>query len=261
MSKSIAGGAAAASVVLGQNASTAAAVEASTSSNNVRPKIIFLDVNETLLDLGPLKESVGAALGGKKELLSLWFTTMLQYSLVNTVADRYEHFTTIGAATLRMVAKNHGVELTVEQSDKAIEPIRSLDPHPDVDSALASLKAAGFKLVTLTNSSSSGVEQQMKNSGLQKHLADRLSVESVGYFKPHPHVYRWAARKMEVDVSECMLIAAHGWDIAGALWAGMRGAFLSRPGHQLYPLAAEPEINEADLKLAADRLIAMPSQS
>lgn len=259
MSKSIAGGAAAAAAVaIGQNASTATAAETSTPSTGSRPKIIFLDVNETLLDLGPLKDSVGAALGGKKELLSLWFTTMLQYSLVNTVADRYEHFTNIGAATLRMVAKNHGIELTVEQSNQAIEPIRSLSPHPDVEPAMAALSKAGFKLVTLTNSSMTGVEQQMKNSGLQKHLSDRLSVESVGYFKPHPHVYRWAARKIEVDISECMLIAAHGWDIAGALWAGMRGAFLSRPGHQLYPLAPEPEINEANMKLAADRLIAMP---
>ena len=258
MSKSITGGAAAAAIALGQNPSTATAAETSTPSTNSRPKIIFLDVNETLLDLGPLKESVGAALGGKKELLKLWFTTMLQYSLVNTVADRYEHFTKIGAATLRMVGKNNGVELTSDQADKAIEPIRSLSPHPEVDSAMAALAEAGFKLVTLTNSSSMGVEQQMKNSDLQKHLTDRLSVESVGYFKPHPHVYRWAARQMNVDVSECMLIAAHGWDIAGALWAGMRGAFLARPGHQLYPLAPEPEINEVDMKLAADRLIAMP---
>ena len=255
MSKSIAGGAA---IALGQKGSTAAAAQPSATDKSSRPKILFLDVNETLLDLGPLKESVGAALGGKKELLPLWFTTMLQYSLVNTVADRYEHFTKIGSATLRMVAKNQGIDLSAEQADKAIEPIRSLAPHPDVEPAMAALSDAGFKLVTLTNSSSLGVEQQMKNSDLQKHLAERLSVEEVGYFKPHPHVYRWAARKMKVDVSECMLIAAHGWDIAGALWAGMRGAFLSRPGHQLYPLAPEPEINEADLKLAADRLVALP---
>ena len=165
MSKSIVGGAAA--IALGQNASTATAAETEMASISSRPKVIFLDVNETLLDLGPLKESVGAALGGKKELLPLWFTTMLQYSLVNTVADRYEHFTTIGAATLRMVAKNHGIELTEEQSDEAIAPIRSLAPHEDVEPAMAALSKAGFKLVTLTNSSSSGVEQQMENSGLQ----------------------------------------------------------------------------------------------
>ena len=256
MSKSIAGGVGATAIALGQG--TAAAAEKAAASSDSRPKVLFLDVNETLLDLSPLKESVGGALGGKPELLPLWFTTMLQHSLVNTVADRYEHFTKIGAATLQMVAKNHGVDLTSEQADKAIEPIRSLSAHPDVAPALESLSAAGFKIVTLTNSSASGVEQQMKNSGLQKFLTDRLSVESVGYFKPHPHVYRWAARKMQHDIGDCMLVAAHGWDIAGALWAGMRAAFLARPGKQLYPLAPEPEINEKDFKLAAERLIALP---
>ncbi len=57
-----------------------------------KPKLILFDVNETLLDLTALKESVGKALGGRPELLPLWFTTMLQYSLVTTVADRYSDF-------------------------------------------------------------------------------------------------------------------------------------------------------------------------
>ena len=209
--------------------------------------------------IGPLKKSVGAVLGGKKELLSLWFTTMLQYSLVNTVADRYEHFTVIGSAALQMVASNHGITISLDKAAKAIKPILSLSPHPDVEPAMEALNNAGFKLVTLTNSSVTGVEQQMKNSGLQKYLTDRLSVEEVGYFKPHPHVYRWAARKMNADVGDCMLIAAHGWDTAGAMWAGMRAAFLSRPGHQLYPLADKPEIVEADFQLAAAKLLEMES--
>ena len=224
-----------------------------------RPKVIFLDVNETLLDLGPLKKSVGEALNGKDDLLPLWFTMMLQYSLVATVADRYEHFTVIGAAALQMVASNHDIQLTTEQADKAIEPIRSLPPHPDVEPAMKSLVDAGFKLVTLTNSSSYGVAEQMKNSGLGKYVQEQLSVEQIGIYKPDSHVYRWAARKMKEDIGDCMLVAAHGWDIAGALWAGMRGAFLARKGHQLYPLAPEPELNTPTFKETAEALIKMES--
>ncbi len=36
-----------------------------------RPKVILFDVNETLLDLTPVKESVGMALGGRPELAPL----------------------------------------------------------------------------------------------------------------------------------------------------------------------------------------------
>jgi 2-haloacid dehalogenase len=54
-----------------------------------------------------------------------------------------------------------------------------------------------------------------------------------------------------------MLVAAHGWDVAGAIWAGCRAAFISRPGAQLLPLAPVPEIVERDMPGAANRLIAM----
>ena len=94
-----------------------------------KPKVILFDVNETLLDLSALKGSVGQALGGHPELMPLWFTTMLQYSLVTTVAGRYSDFGEIGTACLRMVAKSHGVTLDEDAAKEAVSPIRSLPPH------------------------------------------------------------------------------------------------------------------------------------
>lgn len=222
---------------------------------NSRPKCLFFDVNETLLNLDAMKASVAQALGGRPDLLPLWFTTMLQHSLVATVGDHYDDFGVIGAATLQMVARNQGIELTDEAAKQAISPIRSLPPHPDVKPALEQLKQAGFRMVTLTNSSQAGVDEQMKNAGLTDLFEDRLSVENVQMFKPHSHVYKWASRKMNVPPEDCMLIAAHGWDIAGALWAGWRGAFVSRPGAQLYPLAKQPEIIEPDMQQVAAQLL------
>ncbi|MEH6408627.1 MAG: haloacid dehalogenase type II, partial [Leeuwenhoekiella sp.] len=108
-----------------------------------RPKVLFFDVNESLLDLGKLKKSVGQALQGREDLVPLWFTTMLQYSLVSTTGRQYEDFGIIGAATLRMVAANNGIELTEEESKEALSPIRSLMPHPEVKEALGNLKDAG----------------------------------------------------------------------------------------------------------------------
>lgn len=232
--------------------------ERQTAANNSRPKVLFFDVNETLLDLTAMKDSVASALGNRPDLLPLWFTTMLQYSLVSTVGRQYNDFGIIGAAALQMVAANHNISLSEAQAKAAIlTPIRSLPAHPEVKESLARLKYAGYKLVSFTNSSNIGVETQFKNAGLTEYFEERLSVEDLGKFKPHADAYDWAARKMKVAPNECMLVAAHGWDIAGALWANWRGAFLSRPGAQLYPLAPSPEINEVDLKLATDKLIAL----
>jgi 2-haloacid dehalogenase len=247
----LAGGASAASV------ESASDRESHQTMANRRPKLLFFDVNETLLDLKAMRERVAEALGGRGDLLPLWFTTMLQYSLVSTVGDNYDDFGAIGSAAMIMVARNHGIELSQEAAREAIMPIRSLPPHPEVAAALDQLRQAGFRMVTLTNSSHATVDAQIKNAGLTELFEDLLSIEDIQMFKPHIHVYRWAARKMGVRSNECLLVAAHGWDIAGALWAGWRAAFLSRPGAQLYPLAPAPEIVAPDLRLAAERLIAM----
>ena len=224
-----------------------------------RPEVIFFDVNETLLDLTPLKESVGETLGGRPELAPLWFTMLLQYSLVSTVADRYNNFDEIGAACLRMVAKSLGLELGGDAAERCLAPMRCLPPHPDVVPALGRLRDAGFRLATLTNSSKSAVVDQMQNAGLARFFESLLSVEEVGLYKPHTHVYRWAARRVGVDVSECLFVAAHGWDVAGAAWAGMRTAFIARPGQQVFPLGPATDLAVPSFKGLPDALVGMGS--
>lgn len=220
----------------------------------MRPQVLFLDVNETTLDLNALKKSVGQALGGKEEFLPLWFSTMLHHSLVSTAGDRYSDFGDIGVAALMMVAENNSVDLTEEKARSAIAKIKTLPPHPDVLPAVKRLKEAGFKVITLTNSSNKTVQAQMKNAGLTRHLDALFSIEDIGIYKPHSHTYRWAARKAGADIEKCMLVAAHGWDVAGASWAGMQSAFIARPGQALYPLAPKPDYVAKDFGELADLL-------
>ncbi|GGW79853.1 hypothetical protein GCM10007391_10840 [Alteromonas halophila] len=59
---------------------------------------------------------------------------------------------------------------------------------------------------------------------------------------------------MGVEPQEALLVAAHGWDIAGAKQAGWQAAFISRPGKVLYPLALKPDYNISDLPALAKQL-------
>ena len=222
-----------------------------------RPKVVLFDVNETLLDLAPLKQSVGEALGGRSELVPLWFTTLLQHSLVTTVAGRYHDFGEIAVACLRMVAGGQGIELGQAEAKQAIAPIRSLPPHPDVRPALERLGEAEYRLLALTNSSSAALGEQLQNAGLDGLLEAALSVEQVGLYKPHRRVYRWAADLAGVDISECLVVAAHGWDVAGAAWAGMRAAFIARPGQQPFPLGPQPDFAVTTLEDLANELMTL----
>lgn len=216
---------------------------------------IFFDVNETLLDLEPLKKAVVQKLGGNEQLGTLWFTTMLQYSLVASAADQYIDFGKIGAAALVMVAKNNGIAIPNDEALQTIKPILSLKPHPEIIEALELLKNNGFKLVSFTNSSNKAVAQQLKNAGLEHFFTAQISVEDFGKFKPERDVYHWAARKMSLENPDCILVAAHGWDVAGAKWAGWKTAFIARKGQQLFPLAPQPDINQPDLLRVAHEII------
>lgn len=206
------------------------------------PKVIFFDVNETLLDLTAMRSSVGEALGGRDDLLSLWFSTMLHHSLVDSTTGRFHTFGEIGVASLLMVAEIEGIELTKAQAKTAIvTPLRSLPPHPDVRDGLQALKNKGYKLVSLTNSSNQGVYTQFKNADLLSYFDERLSVEDINLYKPDTRTYEWAIEKMGIAAEDAMLVAAHGWDIAGAKQAGWQAAFIARPGKVLYPLAIAPD--------------------
>lgn len=213
-----------------------------TGATMTKPKVIIFDVNETLLDLEPLRTSIAKVLNGRDDLLSLWFSTMLHYSLVETVIGNYRDFAQIGAASLVMVAENHGIKLTKEMAKQAIiETITQLPPHADVKNGLAILKNKGFYLVSLTNSSNAGVKAQFDYAGLTEYFSRRFSVEDVKAFKPAPITYQWALRELNVKPSDVLMVAAHAWDLAGAKAAGMQTAFIRRPNTALYPNTAKPD--------------------
>lgn len=220
----------------------------------MKPAVLFFDVNESLLDLKAMYPAVQRALQGQEQLVPLWFSTMLHYSLVHTLGNHYKPFPEIGMAALQMVGRSHGIEISDAEAHEAIAPILSLPAHPDVPEALALLNDKGYRCLTLTNSSLTGVQTQVRNAGLTDCFENALSIESVGYFKPHPRVYQWAAEQVGESLENCMLIAAHPWDTAGAMWAGMQAAYLARSGHAFYPLAPEPTLNGVDLMAIARQL-------
>lgn len=218
-----------------------------------RPRVLLLDVNETLLDMAPVKQKVDDLLLDSGAS-TLWFSSTLHHSLVMTVSGIHAEFADIGAAVLQMLARNRDIALDEADAKQLLSGMKTLLPHPDVAPALDRLRKAGYRLASLTNSSQSGVEAQLQHAGLAEFCERHLSVETPALFKPHREVYLWAAREMAAAPGECSLVACHGWDVAGAKWAGLQTAFVARQQQQLFPLAAPPDIHVADFAALADAL-------
>jgi 2-haloacid dehalogenase len=95
----------------------------------------------------------------------------------------------------------------------------------------------------------------MTNAGLRDYFEHVLSADTVRRLKPAPEPYRMAAERLGVDVGRIRLIAAHAWDVAGALHAGCAAAFVARPGMVLDPLFEAPDVVGADLVDVADKIL------
>ena len=206
-----------------------------------KPKLIVFDVNETLLDLEPLRLKVNHALNNNFAF-EIWFCKLLHYSLVETVTERYNDFSSIAAATLRMVAQSFEIDIPDTEITHILSHIKDLPPHSDVVEALTLLKKAGFKMVALTNGKQDVAEEQLENAGIISFLKQVFSVEIVNRYKPHRETYKFVLNAMKVCSEDTLLVAAHGWDIVGAQRAGLKTAFVAREGKFLYPLASSPDL-------------------
>lgn len=247
-----------AATLAGTAVSTLSADSALQPSGNVvgrRRRILVFDVNETMLDITALEPHFARAFGDG-QVLREWFSTLLFYSNVVTQAGPYADFSAVAGAVLDMVAETRGVRLPSEDRNRVLAGTRSLPAHADVRPALERLRNEGFRLVTLTNSAPAAAEQQLKNAGLADLFERSFSVDAVKRFKPAPEPYRHVAQEMGVGMSDLRMVAAHAWDVHGALQAGCLAAFVSRPGKVLFPLGPKPDIVAPDFQSLAEAIAA-----
>jgi 2-haloacid dehalogenase len=219
-------------------------------------RTIVFDVNETLLDLGALDPPFERAFG-RPGVRREWFGQLLQSAFVSTITDSYADFGTIGRGALDMMARRNGVALVPDDRDAILGTFRSLPPYPEVRGALDRLRDAGLRLAALTNSTEAVATAQLRNAGLEPLFERLLSADTARRLKPAREAYESAASALGVPIGEIRLVAAHWWDVAGALRAGAAAAFVARPGMVLDPLVPIPEVVGSDLAETADRIIAV----
>ncbi|HEV3465389.1 MAG TPA: haloacid dehalogenase type II [Actinomycetota bacterium] len=213
------------------------------------------DVNETLLDLAGL-DGQFERLFGDRGVRQAWFGQLLQSAMVATITGAYSDFGTVGRAALEMTAARLGVELSDQDRDAVAGAMTRLPAHPEVPGSLDRLAGGGLRLAALTNSTERVATAQLEHAGIADRFEAVLSADAARRLKPAPEPYRMAAERLGVEPGEVLLVAAHAWDVAGALRAGCRAAFVARPGKVLDPLVEPPELVVDDLAALADRLLA-----
>jgi len=215
--------------------------------------VLAFDVNETLLDLGAL-DARFEALFGDGALRGQWFALMLQVAFVGAITDRYVDFSAAQRSALAMLAERTGTRLPDGAAEEVAGGMRTLPAHPEVPDALDRLRAAGRRMAALSNSPLDVATAQLGHAGIADRFDAIVSADDVRALKPRPEPYRLAAERLGAPIERLWLVAAHSWDVAGALAAGCRAAFVARPGMPLDP-RVRPDVTGADLSEVADQLL------
>jgi 2-haloacid dehalogenase len=218
-------------------------------------RVIAFDVNETLLDLRGL-DGAFQDVFGSTALRGQWFALMLQLSFVGGLTGEYVDFTTAQHAALRMLAEREGVAVTDEQADALVGGMTMLPAHADVAAALTRIASSPLHVVALTNSPLAVAEAQLTNAGVRHHFERVMSADTVRSLKPTRAPYLAVAQAFDVAPVDVRLVAAHSWDVSGALAAGCHAAFVGRPGMVMSSIGPRPDIVGADVAAVVDRILA-----
>ena len=216
--------------------------------------ILVFDVNETLLDLSAF-DPLFARHFGDARVRKEWFSQVLLIAFASTISGSYADFGAVAKAALDVVQARHQQQLPDEARSQILGTIRQLLPHPDVDAGLRQLRDAGLLLVTLTNSTAPVAEAQLTHAGLRHYFERVFSADAVRRLKPAPEPYRMVAGELGVGTGSLLLVAAHAWDVGGAISAGCGAAFIERPGQVLDPLTPKPTYVATDLNDLARQIL------
>ena len=217
-------------------------------------RAVIFDVNETMLDLGGLDPLFVRWFGdpiARKE----WFAQTLHFAMTLAATREFRGFGEVGGAALAEIAQRRGILLPSEAVDQLRKAVLRLPAHLDVAPALRILRDAGLVTAALSNNPLPVVQEQLHHAGLSPLFDEIMSVDEAGALKPAPEVYQFAVRRLDLAPGSIWMVAAHGWDIAGATRAGLRGAFVARPGQSPDPFSP-PEIIAADLLTLAHAILA-----
>ena len=219
------------------------------------PRVIVFDLMGTLLDLRAL-DSYFERFFGDAAVRNEWFTQTLQLAMAAVLTNAYEDFGVQADTGLEMTARHYKVSMLGEEKNLILSTLRKLRPYPEVAQNLQRLRDAGLRLATLTNSTAQAAEAQLTHAGLRDHFEQVISADEIHCFKPSPEVYHQAARRLSVEPGQVRLVAAHDWDVTGALRAGCAAAFVARPGQVMNPFGPQPDIKGADLGEVAEQILA-----
>ncbi|MGH3879620.1 MAG: haloacid dehalogenase type II [Actinophytocola sp.] len=222
-------------------------------------RVVACDVFGTTVDwYAGVAEQVRELLGDTDAgaFASQWRERYLP-SMANVREGRrdWAYLDTLHRESLDELLDRHGLDPDEDTRRRLVRAWHRLPAWPDSVEGLTRLRERHI-LAALSNGGFALLTNLVKAARLPFDCI--LSAELARTYKPAPEVYLTAARLLDVAPDEVLMVAAHGWDLDGAREAGLRTAFLERPGekgpHQAADRGMAADVSVASFTELADLL-------
>ena len=191
-------------------------------------------------------------LGAPNYTLELWFAQSLRDAFGFSHAGGYQPLKEILQSELPRTLKLLKIDLKSRQLSEVMATFSELDLQPFAIEAFEMLTQADWKIAALTNGSEKSTRNLLERAGVQQYFTEVYSCDAIAVTKPHPDVYKMVQNDLKKDV---WLVAAHAWDIVGAINVGMKTAFVNQLEKDYLKAYSQPQITVENLLEASRQII------
>lgn len=190
---------------------------------------LAFDIYGTLIDphgvVTELQQQIG---DDAAEFSRVWREKQLEYTWRRSLMLRYENFGVCTRQALDYADQFMQTGLDESVKETLMQAYRVLPAYDDVPDSLELLKNEGHRLYPFSNGTADMVSAVLEHAGIDHFFEDVISVDSLQTFKPSPEVYRHVIQISDVAPENCWLVSSNGFDVSGAVSAGMKAAWLKR---------------------------------
>jgi 2-haloacid dehalogenase len=203
---------------------------------------LAFDIYGTLIDPHGVVTELQNHIGDRAaEFSRVWREKQLEYTWRRSLMQRYRDFGVCTRQALDYADELLQTELDESAKSSLMQAYRVLPAYEDVPASLELLKNKGHRLYPFSNGTVDMVTAVLENAGIEHFFENVISVDSLQTFKPDPGVYHHVIQVTNVTAENCWLVSSNGFDVIGAVSAGMKAAWLKRfDGVVLDPWEFEP---------------------
>lgn len=207
------------------------------------------DVYGTLIDPHGIVLQLNELVGDKAPIFSqTWRNKQLEYSFRRGLMRDYADFAVCTRQALDYSDAVFNTDLNEDSKQMLMQCYQNLPAYTEVPTALAEIKAAGFRLCSFSNGTIEAVSSLLEQADIIQYFDMVVSVDTVKRYKPDPAVYQHFVASSGSEKSNIWLVSSNAFDILGAAGFGLQTAWLQQSAEAVFdPWGVEPTITVSKL--------------